>query len=88
MVIFIYFSFGRDSLFLLKNLIVLKPKYHIVLCCMDGGGDGQTGNKQYLLFKVKATTYVGMKSVVKKNYFNTFSFLSCLLSLQLLVSTM
>lgn len=65
------------------------PKYHIVLCFVESEGDGQIGNKQYLLFKVKGTACVGMKSnsVITKNPFNTFSFLSCLLLLLLLVST-
>jgi len=53
MVIFIYFSFDQDSLFLLKIYVLLMPKYHIGLCCVECEGDGQTGNKQYLLFKVK-----------------------------------
>lgn len=68
---------------------MLTRKYHIVLCCVESEGDGQKGNKRYLHFEVTGTAYVGMKSnsIITKNHFNTFSFLSCLLSLPLLFST-
>lgn len=70
MVIFIYFSFDQDSLLLLKIYIVLTPKYHIVLCCVESER-WPRGNKEYLLFKVKGTAYVGIKSnsVITKNHF-------------------
>lgn len=50
------------------------PQYHVVLCDGEGEGAGQTGNKQYLLFKVKGLAYVGMKSnsIIAKNLFNHF----------------
>lgn len=63
-----------NILFLLKGYIKLMPQYHVVLCDVEGEGAGQTGNKQYLLFKVKGLAYVGMKSnsIIAKNLFNHF----------------
>lgn len=50
------------------------PQYHTILCNVEGEGAGQTGNKQYLLFKVIGVAYVGMKSnsIIAKNLFNHF----------------